>query len=208
MLLGERRWTGCHVAVRSAYSRILLDSFGSSDMSQEWLALGQVNTLYYCDAIPDTRRREGTISRRLFCQRLVSWRCFMGYWIKLSSPTPTQGACRGVADIESHTDWGPQIEIAGMFTSGYQSEKIISKSWLCSHRLVASFQFYRLVATCRQFATSLSISSSYNKSVKIRLVAACHLQTCYNLLEITWMYNEFLQSTCSKSVDNLQHTSR
>ena len=47
------------------------------------------------------------------------------------------------------------------------------------HRIVASCQFYRLVVTCQQVATNLSISSSYNKSVKIRLVATCHLQTCY-----------------------------
>ena len=44
-------------------------------------------------------------------------------------------------------------------------------------------QFYRLLATCQQTATNLSISSSCNKSVKIRLVAACHLQTRYNLLK-------------------------
>ena len=54
-----------------------------------------------------------------------------------------------------------------------------------------------LVATCQQVATSLSISSSCNKPVEIRLVATSHLQTCYNLLK---------QSTCNKSVDNLQHT--
>ena len=42
---------------------------------------------------------------------------------------------------------------------------------------------YRLVANCQQFATNLSISLSCNKSVKIRLVATCHLQTCYNLLK-------------------------
>ena len=29
----------------------------------------------------------------------------------------------------------------------------------------------------------MSISSSCNKSVKIRFVATCHLQTCYNLLK-------------------------
>ena len=45
-----------------------------------------------------------------------------------------------------------------------------------SHRLVASCQFYRLV-------TNLSFSSSCNKSVKIKHVATCHLQTCYNLLK-------------------------
>ena len=51
------------------------------------------------------------------------------------------------------------------------------------HRLVASCQFYRLVATCWQVATSLWVSSSCNKLVKIRLVATCHLQTCYSLLK-------------------------
>ena len=54
------------------------------------------------------------------------------------------------------------------------------------HRLVASCQFYRLVASCQQVATSLSISSvatSCNKSVKIKLVATCHLQTCYNFFK-------------------------
>ena len=39
------------------------------------------------------------------------------------------------------------------------------------HRRVSSCQFHRLVATCQQFATDLSILSSCNKSVKIRLVA-------------------------------------
>ena len=34
-----------------------------------------------------------------------------------------------------------------------------------------------------QIVNQLSISSSCNKSVKIRLVATCHLQTCYNLLK-------------------------
>ena len=42
---------------------------------------------------------------------------------------------------------------------------------------------YRLVATCQQVATNLSISSNCNKSVNIKLVATCHLQTCYNLLK-------------------------
>ena len=51
------------------------------------------------------------------------------------------------------------------------------------HRLVASCQFHQLVATCQQIATSLTISPSCNKSVKIRLIAICHLQTCYNLLK-------------------------
>ena len=38
------------------------------------------------------------------------------------------------------------------------------------HMLVASCQFYRLVVTCQQVATNLSLSST------------CHLHTCYNLL--------------------------
>ena len=48
--------------------------------------------------------------------------------------------------------------------------------------LVASCLFFGLVATCKQVATNLSISSSCNKSVQIRLVLTCHLQTCYNFL--------------------------
>ena len=65
------------------------------------------------------------------------------------------------------------------------------------------------VASCQQVATSLSISSNCNKSVKIRLVATCHLQTCYNLLQqlaASHEDNKFEQSTCNKSVDNLQQT--
>ena len=67
-------------------------------------------------------------------------------------------------------------------------------------------QCYRLVAT------NLSISSSSNKSVKIRLVATCHLQTCYNLLKqlaanlwITSFDNQLatsLLTTCNKLVVN------
>ena len=51
------------------------------------------------------------------------------------------------------------------------------------HRLVARCQFYWLVVTCQPVATSLSISSSCNKPVKIRLVATCHLQITCNLLK-------------------------
>ena len=39
------------------------------------------------------------------------------------------------------------------------------------------------VATCQRVTTNLSISSCCHKSVKIRLFATCHLQTCYNLLK-------------------------
>ena len=90
------------------------------------------------------------------------------------------------------------------------------------HRLVSSCQFYcRLVATCQQVATSLSISSSCNKSVKIRLVATCHLQTCYNMFATTTCNNKATckqlatsllttnldnQHAWNKSVDNLQQT--
>ena len=61
-------------------------------------------------------------------------------------------------------------------------------------------------------ATNLSISSTSNKSVKIRLVATCYLQTCYNLLKqlaaslwITSFDNQLLPSlltTCNKLVVN------
>ena len=49
------------------------------------------------------------------------------------------------------------------------------------HRLVASCQFYTLVATCQQLATNLSILPSCIKSVIIRFVATCYLHTCYSL---------------------------
>ena len=62
------------------------------------------------------------------------------------------------------------------------------------------------------FATNLSISSSYNKPVKIRNVTACHLQTCYGLVETTCSIKPVdcfdNRSTCNKSVDNLQQTCR
>ena len=77
------------------------------------------------------------------------------------------------------------------------------------HRLVASCQLYWLVAIrCEQVAKNLSNSSSCNKSVKIRLVATCHLQNCYNLLKklvaspwITSFDNQLatnLLTTCSR----------
>ena len=54
--------------------------------------------------------------------------------------------------------------------------------------------------------TSLSISSSYNKSIKMRLAATGHLQTCYNLLK--QLAASLWITTCNKSVDNLQQTCR
>ena len=78
--------------------------------------------------------------------------------------------------------------------------------------LVASCQFYQLASTCQQVATNLSISSSCNKSVKIRIVVTCHLQTCYNLLKqlaaslwITSFDNQLvisLLTTCNRLVAN------
>ena len=80
------------------------------------------------------------------------------------------------------------------------------------HRRVASCQFYRLVITCQQLATNLSILSSCKKSVKIRLVATCHLQIRYNLLKqlaeslwITSFDNQLatsLLTTCNRLVVN------
>ena len=76
------------------------------------------------------------------------------------------------------------------------------------HRLVASCQIYRLVATCQQVATSLLISSSCNKLVKIRLVATCHLQTCCNLLKqlaaSLWItsLNKPVRTICNKLVES------
>ena len=70
----------------------------------------------------------------------------------------------------------------------------------------------RIRFTCQQVATNLSISSSCNKSVKIRLVATCHLQTSYNLLKqlvaslwITSFENQLatsLLTTCNRLVVN------
>ena len=57
------------------------------------------------------------------------------------------------------------------------------------------------VATCQRVATNLSISSSCNKSVTIRLIAICHLQTCYNLLK------QLETSLLIKSLDNQLATS-
>ena len=63
------------------------------------------------------------------------------------------------------------------------------------YRLVASCQFYRLVETCQEVATSWSISSSCNKYVKIRLVATFHA----DLLQLA-------EASCNKPVEiiNLQ----
>ena len=92
------------------------------------------------------------------------------------------------------------------FSLVYCDILLVTHSWK-RHRLVASWQFYQLVATCEQVATSLSISSSCNKSVKIRLVENCHLQTCYNLLnKLQACWNNQLATslftTCKRLVIN------
>ena len=60
------------------------------------------------------------------------------------------------------------------------------------HRRIA---LYRLVATCQHDATILLISSTCNKSVRIRL-ATCHLQTLYNMLK------QLVGSLWTTSADN------
>ena len=64
------------------------------------------------------------------------------------------------------------------------------------HRLVANCQFCRLVATYQRVATTTSISSSCNKSVKIRFVGIFYLQTSYNLL------NQLATSLLTTSLDD------
>ena len=78
--------------------------------------------------------------------------------------------------------------------------------------LLQVVNFTRLLQLVNNFATSLSISSSCYKSVKMRLVATCHLQTCYNLLKqlaaglwITSFDNQLatsLLTTCNRLVIN------
>ena len=53
-----------------------------------------------------------------------------------------------------------------------------------------------------QAATDLSISLSCNKSVKIRLVLTCHLQTCYN-----YLLKQLAASPWITSFDNQLETS-
>ena len=81
--------------------------------------------------------------------------------------------------------------------------------------------FCRLVATCWQVVTSLSISSSCNKPVKIRLVGICHWQTWYNSFKqlaasllitslgsqlVTWLSttcNRLVVKSCRKPCERL-----
>ena len=69
-----------------------------------------------------------------------------------------------------------------------------------------------ILPDCKQITTNLSILSSCYKFVKIRLVATCQLQTCYNLLNkfaaslwITRYDNQLatnLLTTCNRLVIN------
>ena len=76
---------------------------------------------------------------------------------------------------------------------------VLGAIWGCAqpkcHRLVIC-QFCQLVVTCQQVATKLSISSSCNKSVKIRLETMCSKP----------MDSKFWQSICNKLFENLQQT--
>ena len=66
------------------------------------------------------------------------------------------------------------------------------------HGLDASCGFYRLDAICQQVVSSLLTSSSYIKSVNIRLAANLYLQTWSNNLHKACM--QF--ATCSKFINN------
>ena len=75
-------------------------------------------------------------------------------------------------------------------------------------RLAASCGFYRLVASCQQVVASLLPSSNCSKSVKIRLVVNCYLQTLQvvETTSIKLVDKKSWQSTCIKPVDSLQQT--
>ena len=58
-----------------------------------------------------------------------------------------------------------------------------------------------------QTCCKLSITPRCNKSVKIRLVTTCHLQTCYNLLK-QFTASLWIISFNNQLADNLQQTCR
>ena len=78
------------------------------------------------------------------------------------------------------------------------------------HRHVARCQLYRLVATSQQATTNLSISSSSNKSVKIKF-SICRLAKTYwnNLIATSlWITTlDNLQQVCSQLETDLSWTS-
>ena len=77
--------------------------------------------------------------------------------------------------------WGRIWDIAFCFVPKFRPTMLLKTSsapvflWTSESRVA--------VTDLMRFATNLSILSRCNKSVKIRLVATCHLQTCYNLLK-------------------------
>ena len=102
-------------------------------------------------------------------------------------------------DTVKGSDWlGDQDAIHYMTKEA--PEAVIEVGFICSAKN-ASYQFQLLVTTCQQVATNLSISSRCNKSVKIKLIATCHLQTCHNLLK------QLAESLWTTSFDNQLATS-
>ena len=96
---------------------------------------------------------------------------------RASSPSvPAEGkssgeqADKGPVNAESSEETVTITVVEDQASEGKTFHKLHSQK-----RFVASCQFYRLVATCQQVTTNLSILSSCKESVKIRLVATCHL---------------------------------
>ena len=72
-------------------------------------------------------------------------------------------------------------------------------------------EYFYYAAGFLTVATNLSNLSSCKKSVKIRRVETWHFTDLLQLVETTCSQpvdNKFTESTCNKSVDNLQQTCR
>ena len=73
-------------------------------------------------------------------------------------------------------------------------DKLIAKN---ATELLQVVNFTGLLQLINKLQQTLSIFSSCKKSVKIGLVATCHLQTCYNLLaQLVEAYGEQFWQTC------------
>ena len=97
----------------------------------------------------------------------------------VSGVSPSRGCTTTLNAMSAYPQCWSVLDVA-VLTSKIISEKrnIINKNIR-----LQTCQLYQLDSTCQQGATNLPISSSCNKSVKIRHVGTCHLQTCYNLLK-------------------------
>ena len=97
----------------------------------------------------------------------------------VSGVSPSRGCTTTLNAMSAYPQCWSVLDV-GVLTSKIISEKrnIINKNIR-----LQTCQLYQLDSTCQQGATNLPISSSCNKSVKIRHVGTCHLQTCYNLLK-------------------------